>query len=349
MTDILFLDGTDQLKALLTRQISARELLTASVARTNALNARLNAVVSRDLDRAYATATRIDDRRARGESLGPLAGLPMTVKDALDVEGLPASAGVKSLLDRKAEDALVVRRVRSADAIVWGKTNTPVNSADWQTYNPLYGTTNNPWNSKRTPGGSSGGSAVALATGMSSLEIGADMAGSLRIPASFCGVFGHKPAYGLVPQRGYVPPVNAAAELDMAVLGPMSRSARDLRLLLSIIADSPVLARAEPVALEGLKIALWLDEPSLTIDPEAKTVIVRLAERLAAIGALVEPITSPAPMAPMMFAYTTLLFAVVGAELPWLERAFYSFLRGPARIARAMVAGPLSWAQGFWA
>jgi len=345
MTDILFLDATDQLKALLTRQISARELLDAAVARTNALNARLNAVVSRDLDRAYATATRIDDRRARGEGLGPLAGLPMTVKDALDVEGLPASAGVKSLLDRKAEDALVVRRVRSADAIVWGKTNLPVNSADWQTYNPLYGTTNNPWNSKRTPGGSSGGSAVALATGMSSLEIGADMAGSLRIPASFCGVFGHKPTYSLVPQRGYVPPVNAAAELDMAVLGPMARSARDLRLLLSIIADSPVLARAEPIALEGLKIALWLDEPGLTIDPEAKTVIVRLAERLAAIGAVVEPIASPVAMAPMMFAYTTLLFAVVGAELPWSERAFYSLLRGPAIIARAMGAGPLSWAQ----
>lgn len=193
MTDILFFDATDQLKALLTRQISARELLAASVARTNALNTRLNAVVSRDLDRAYATAMRIDDRRARGEGLGPLAGLPMTVKDALDVEGLPASAGVKSLLNRKAEDALVVRRVRSADAIVWGKTNLPVNSADWQTYNPLYGTTNNPWDPKRTPGGSSGGSAVALATGMSSLEIGADVAGSLRIPASFCGVFAHKP------------------------------------------------------------------------------------------------------------------------------------------------------------
>jgi amidase len=118
MTDILFLDATDQLKALLTRQISARELLDAAVARTNALNARLNAVVSRDLDRAYATATRIDDRRARGEGLGPLAGLPMTVKDALDVEGLPASAGVKSLLDRKAEDALVVRRVRSCGAAI---------------------------------------------------------------------------------------------------------------------------------------------------------------------------------------------------------------------------------------
>ncbi len=346
MTDILFLDATDQLKALLTRQISAVELLDASVARTNALNARLNAVVSRDLDRAYATAKRIDDRRARGESLGPLAGLPMTVKDALDVEGLPASAGVKSLLNRKAEDALVVRKVRSADAIVWGKTNLPVNSADWQSYNPLYGTTNNPWDPTRTPGGSSGGSAVALATGMAALEIGADTGGSLRIPASFCGVFAHKPTYGLAPQRGYVPPVNAAAELDMAVVGPMARSARDLRLLLSIMADSPILARAESAALKGLKIALWLDEPSLAVDPELRTVIADLADRLAAIGAIVEPITSPAPITPMMFAFTTLLFSVVGAELPWLERTFYGLLREPAKIARAAGAGPLSWAQG---
>lgn len=219
LADVLFLDATDQLNALVARQIGARELLEASVARTDRLRRRLNAVISRDLDRAYATAKIIDDRRARSGRLGSLGGLPMTVKEALDMEGLPASAGVKRLLNRKAEDALVVRRVRFADAIVWGKTNTPVNSDDWQTYNPLYGTTNNPWDVKRTPGGSSGGSAVALAAGMTALEIGADMGGSLRVPASFCGVFAHKPTYGLVLQRGYVPPVDAAADLDLAVWG----------------------------------------------------------------------------------------------------------------------------------
>ncbi len=156
MVDVLSLDATDQLKALVAREISARELLDASVARTDRLHARLNAVVVRDLERAYAAAKAIDDRRVRGGCLGPLAGLPMTVKEAFDVEGLPACAGVRSRLNRIAKDALVVDRARSADAIIWGKTNTPVNSADWQTYNPVYGTTNNPWNVKCTPGGSSG-------------------------------------------------------------------------------------------------------------------------------------------------------------------------------------------------
>jgi Asp-tRNA(Asn)/Glu-tRNA(Gln) amidotransferase A subunit family amidase len=164
--DILCLDATDQLQALAALRISARELLEASVVRLDRLNPRLNAVVSRDLDHAYSTARMIDERRARGETLGLLGGLPMTVKDTFDVEGLPASAGVKALLDRTSEDAEVVARVRSADAIVWGKTNTPVHADDWQTYNSLYGTTSNPWDLTRTPGGSSGGSAAAVAAGI---------------------------------------------------------------------------------------------------------------------------------------------------------------------------------------
>jgi amidase len=137
--DILSLDATDQLQALAALQISARELLEASVARMDRLNPKLNAVVSRDLDRAYVSARMIDERRARGEILGLLGGLPMTMKDTFDVEGLPASAGIKALLDRTAEDAAVVARVRSAEAVVWGKTNTPVYASDWQTYNSVYG------------------------------------------------------------------------------------------------------------------------------------------------------------------------------------------------------------------
>ncbi len=138
-TDWVFLDATDQLRALRAGEISARELLDASLAHTNRLNGQLNAVVVRDLERAYATADAIDARRSRGEQLGLLTGLPMTVKEAFDIEGLPASAGRKSLLNRNAKDALVIERTRSAGAMIWGKTNTPVNSADWQTYNPLYG------------------------------------------------------------------------------------------------------------------------------------------------------------------------------------------------------------------
>jgi amidase len=167
--------------------------------------------VSRDLDRAYANARMIDERRARGEPLGLLGGLPMTVKDTFDVEGLPASAGVKALLDRTAEDAAVVARVRSADAIVWGKTNTPVYAADWQTCNSLYGTTENPWDLTRTPGGSSGGSAAAVAAGITALEIGADIGGSMRVPAT---VYLHIAAvrdYRRGLAMGRTPPLRAAA------------------------------------------------------------------------------------------------------------------------------------------
>ena len=183
--DILSLDATDQLQALAALRISASELLEASVVRMDRLNPKLNAVVSRDLDRAYASVQMIDERRARGEPLGLLGGLPMTVKDTFDVEGLPASAGMKALLNRTAEDAAVVARVRSADAIVWGKTNTPVYASDWQTYNSLYGTTTHPWDLTRTPGGSSGGSAAAVAAGITALEIGADIGGSIRVPVAF--------------------------------------------------------------------------------------------------------------------------------------------------------------------
>jgi amidase len=347
--DILSLDATGQLEELAALRISARELLGASVVRTDQLNPRLNAVVSRDLDRAYASARIIDERRARGESLGLLGGLPMTVKDTFDVEGLPASAGIKALRDRTVEDAAVVARVRSADAIVWGKTNTPVYAADWQTYNSLYGNTSNPWDLTRTPGGSSGGSAAAVAAGITALEIGTDIGGSLRIPASFCGVFAHKPTYGLVSQQGVVPPPGVAADLDLAVVGPMARSARDLRLLLSIIVEPSIPAQAPPAELKRLKVALWLDEPAFPLDPDIKATLDAFAQCLQNTGAIVDRIACPVSAERLLSTYTLLLYAIIGADLPWAERRVYELLRGPAKIARAMGANALSWAQSVLA
>ena len=160
---------------------------------------------------------------------------------------------------------------------MWGKTNTPVYASDWQTYNSLYGTTSNPWDLKRTPGGSSGGSAAAVAAGITALEIGADIGGSIRIPASFCGVFAHKPTYGLVSQRGLVPPPGVVADLDLAVVGPMARSARDLRLLLSIIGESQIPAQAPPAELKRLKVALSLDEPTFPLDADTKATLEAFA------------------------------------------------------------------------
>jgi hypothetical protein len=291
LADIARLDATIQLYALSTERITAGELLEASIARA-AETRNLNAVVRRDLERARDRAKAIDDRRSRGESaadVGLLAGLPMTVKDSFDVEDMPASSGKKSLLDRFADDAAAVAKIRSQGAVIWGKTNVPVMTADAQTYNRLYGTTNNPYDPSRTAGGSSGGAAAAVAAGITPLEIGSDMSGSLRLPASFCGIFAHKPTYGLVSLRGHVPPApGTVAEPDMNVAGPMARSARDLRLLLSILTNSPLPARAPPALIFGLKVGLWVAEPAFALAPEVRTVVESLAGKLSEMGAEVK-------------------------------------------------------------
>ncbi|HSZ53751.1 MAG TPA: amidase family protein [Caulobacteraceae bacterium] len=344
--DLLASDATDQLAALRSGCVTAVELLGASLERVERLDARINAVVTRDVDRAMAEARASDAARARGEAPGPLAGLPMTVKCVLDIEGLPASAGMKALLARKAVDSEVVSRLRAAGAIVWGHTNVPVGSADWQTYNPLYGTTRNPWDLERTPGGSSGGSAAALAAGFTALEIGADISGSLRIPASFCGVCAHRPSWGLVSQCGLVPPADRAADLDMAVVGPMARSVRDLQLLMSVIASLPPV---EAPDMGALRVRVWADEPGFPLDPEVEAIVREAAQLLGAKGAVVAAEPSPLPVRPMMSAYMTLLMALLGSTWPPAVRGLFEALRGPARLAVAAGAGPLSWAHGVLA
>ncbi|HMO42208.1 MAG TPA: amidase family protein, partial [Phenylobacterium sp.] len=200
---LLALDASGQVSVLASGRVGAVDLLKAVLARHEQTHHALNAVVAADLERALERARAIDDLRARGDSLGPLAGLPMTIKDTLDVSGMPASAGLEVHRRRKADDAAAVALARKAGAVIWGKTNVPVMAGDWQSYNSLYGATNNPWDAERTPGGSSGGAAAVVAAGVSALEIGSDIGGSLRVPAHFCGVFSHKPTWGLVPQRGH--------------------------------------------------------------------------------------------------------------------------------------------------
>jgi len=343
MDDILLRDATDQLAALGAGLVSARELLAAALERVDRLNPQINAVIACDPDRAMAEASAMDEARSRGEPPGPLAGLPMTVKDIFDIEGMPASAGMKSLLGRVTKDAEVVARARSAGAVVWGHTNVPVGSSDWQTFNPLYGVTRNPWNLARTPGGSSGGSAAALAAGFTALEIGADIGGSLRIPAGYCGVTCHRPSWGLISQRGMAPPVGNVADLDLVVVGPMARSARDLQLLLSVLADLPT---APGRSLRDLRIGLWLDEPTFPLDPSVRTVIAGFAGSLQSEGADVEPIESPLPVRAMLATYITLLLSVLACGFGRAERALFEVLRGPAKLAEALGAGPLSWAHG---
>ena len=343
MADILDGDASAQIFALNSGRISAVELLKIALMRHAETHEALNAVVAAEPERALAAARAIDDLRLRGEPVGPLAGLPMTVKDTFDVVGMPASSGLAHLRRRQAEDAMAVSHARRAGAVIWGKTNVPVMAGDWQSANALYGVTNNPWDVARTPGGSSGGAAAALAARVTALEIGSDIGGSLRVPASFCGVYAHKPTWGLVNPRGHVPPhPGSHAERDLNVVGPMARSARDLRLLLSVIENGPLAPRAPPARLEEVSIGLWLGDTLCPLDPEVRAVLERFAEDLRAAGAEVEEIPSPTDMTALLHAYQTLLGAVLSEDMPAKALRAMEWMRPAARWAMARGAGPLS-------
>ena len=315
--------------ALANRKISARELLDAVISRIEQLDPKINAVVVRDFDRARAAADAADAALARGERR-PLLGLPMTVKEQFSVAGLPTTWGNPQFKDWKAEtDALVVQRLKSAGAVILGKTNVPIRLGDWQSYNEVYGTTSNPWNLDRTPGGSSGGAAAALAAGFVPLEFGSDIGGSLRAPAHFCGVFSHKPSLDLVPQRGSGPPQSSPVPVrgDLAVIGPMARSAADLALELAVVAGPDELAEGV-----GYKLALppprhdkLADFRVLVIDahplcPTAagvRTALDELAERLAKLGCQVLRTSPKLPdLAETSRIYRQLLAAFFTADLP---------------------------------
>ncbi len=340
---ILDLDATGQLKALADKKVSSVELLNAAVARHELERRRLNAVINTDVPGALRHARKIDAARAKGQKLGPLAGLPMTIKDTFDVAGMPASAGLKRFLDREVADAAMTARAREAGAVIWGKTNVPVMAADYQTYNGLYGQTNNPWNPERTPGGSSGGAAAAVASGVTALEIGSDIGGSLRTPASFCGIFSHKPTWERLSQRGHIPPppgINITVDLN--VVGPIARSARDLRLLFGIL-DGTGPGKTKPVPVKGLKVALWADDPVFALDSEVRAAVEGFAQRLEEAGAVVTPVV-PVNSRLLFDAYITLLLSLMGADLPASFRTGMALGRPFARLARELGAGPLSWA-----
>ncbi|HEX4711642.1 amidase family protein, partial [Phenylobacterium sp.] len=242
-----------------------------------------------------------------------------------------------------AEDAAAAKLVRQAGAVMWGKTNVPVMAGDWQSFNDLYGTTNNPWDQALTCGGSSGGAATALAAGVTALEIGSDIGGSLRVPASLCGVYSHKPTWGLVNQHGHVPPSPGSwSERDLNVIGPMARSARDLRLLLSVLEAGSLAPKAPPADLKEARIALWLDEPSFPLDPEVRAAIESFAAELSAAGAVVTPIASPVHMPTLVGAYQVLLGGVLGEDMPAGLIRGMERLRGWARWQMSRGAAPTS-------
>jgi len=283
-------------KALVDRKVSSRELVDAAIGRIEALDGKINAVVVRDFDRARTAADAADAALAKGQRR-PLLGLPMTVKEQFNIAGLPTTWGDPKFKDWKAEvDALAVQRLKAAGAIILGKTNVPINLRDWQSYNEVYGTTNNPWDLSRSPGGSSGGGAAALAAGFVPLEFGSDIGGSLRAPAHFCGVFSHKPSLDLVPQRGAGPPKTPANPVrgDLAVIGPMARSAADLALALDVVAGPDELSEGigyrlalpspRHEGLAGFRVLVIDKHPLCPTEASITAALDGLAERLGKSG-----------------------------------------------------------------
>jgi amidase len=322
--------SNDLLVALRARQVSAVELLERSIARIREHDGKLNAVVVRDFERARAFAAEADKALARGERR-PLLGLPITVKEAFNVAGLPTTWGVPGTKDLPvSEDAVAVSRLRSAGAVVLGKTNVPLMLTDWQSYNANYGVTNNPWDVQRTPGGSSGGAAAALAAGYVSLELGSDIAGSLRVPASYCGVFAHKPSLGVVPLRGHAPPgtpqISVGVKVDLAVAGPMARSASDLALALEVIAGPDdaeavgyklVLPPPRHSDLKNFRVLVLDQHPPLPTAEVVRSALDKIAGSLDKTGARVER-TSPL-LPDLVLAgrlYSQLLMSSVSADAP---------------------------------
>ena len=309
-------------------EVSAVELTRACIERID--SSQLNAVVVRDFDRAAVTAELADAARARGDSLGPLHGVPVTLKESYDVSGLPTTWGLPQYKDSQADDdAVLVQRLRAAGAIVLGKTNVPVMLGDYQAANPIYGRTNNPWDPARSPGGSSGGSAAAVAAGLTGLGHGSDFGGSIRNPAALCGVYGHKPTWGIVPMRGHAPPsARPRPEVgpDLAVVGPIARAAEDLALSLRIVAGPDRLASTgwrldlplpRRTSLTGLRVAVWADDPLSPVEHEISERVLAVAATLAEAGAVVSHDARPAcALAHCRQTFVGLSQAFSGALMP---------------------------------
>ncbi|HUR88124.1 MAG TPA: amidase [Ramlibacter sp.] len=289
--------------ALREKRVSSVELLEAYLQRVDRFNPSLNSVVVFDRERALHDAQAADRAASRGEFRGPLHGLPMTVKESFDLARHPTTQGFPPMKENIAtEDALAVQRLKAAGAVVFGKTNVPLFLGDFQSYNAIYGTTNNPWDTSRSPGGSSGGGAASLAAGLTPLEFGSDIGGSIRNPAAYCGVFGHKPTWTVIPKRGHSLARVPVAEMDLSVIGPLARHAQDIATAFRVTAGPDRLTSAgeryefapPPASLRDAKIAVWLDDPLAPVDDRVKDRLLAAAQALEREGAKVDYNARPA-------------------------------------------------------
>lgn len=312
-------------------EISSRAAVELCLERIARFNPQLNAVVLLRAEAALQQADEADRDVRAGNTRGPLHGVPITIKECLDWQGTPSTFGRTTRRDhRAAEDAVAVARLRGAGAIVLGKTNVPLDLADWQTFNAVYGATRNPWDGTRSPGGSSGGSAVALATGFSALELGSDLSGSIRMPAHFCGVYGHKPSYGLVPVRGHAYAPESPPD-DINVVGPLARRAEDLELALRVMAGPEgtharawrlALPEAGRASLREFRVAVLTGDADFPVDADTRRTALEVAAVLKDAGASVQ--IDPALPVPSRQSYELHIA---------LARAASAFRRDPADIA----------------
>ncbi|MFD9187203.1 amidase family protein [Streptomyces phaeochromogenes] len=320
-TDLTLQPAHVQLRALDRREISSRELLDLHLERID--GSTINAVVTRDDDAARQAARATDERRVRGETTGVLEGLPLTIKDSFETAGLRTTSGAEDLQDHvPAQDADAVARLRHQGAVIMGKTNTPAYCQDLHTDNALFGPTLNPHDPARTVGGSSGGPAAAVAAHLTPADLGSDLAGSLRLPAHYCGVYGLRPTHGLVPARGHIPrPPGWLTSSDMVTPGPLARHPRDLDLLLTAL-TTPAPTEKSPWRVDmptpdrgfdQLRVAIWAEDTSCPIDQSTAQTVATAEKALNAAGALVRRTSGPVRFADSTRLFEQLLHATATA------------------------------------
>jgi amidase len=334
---LAFESATTLAAKLRAREIGCSELLEYFIARGDAYGSAVNAIVVRDLDKARERAVAADQALARGQTWGPLHGIPMTIKESFHLAGTPTTFGFPQFRSNVATgNAVVVDRLLGAGAVIFGKTNVPPGLMDGQSWNEVYGRTNNPWDLARTPGGSSGGSAAALAAGLTGLDLGSDIASSIRNPAHFCGIFGHKPSFGLCPQRGHML-TEQLQSTDIGVVGPLARSARDLELALSVIAGPDegfpgpaaiAAPRSRRQSLREFRVALVLDDSFAEVDRSVQTCLEDLGKFLEKEGVSVDRSARPGFDSERLYMlYMMLLRAATStaaSEEEFLEAAAYA-------------------------
>jgi len=327
-----FSTASQMLQALRQRQLSAVELLALHQRRIERYNPRLDAIIIACFEQACEAAEAADAARARGADAA-LLGLPITLKESMNVRGLPTTAGISAWSQARADfDAAATQRMHTAGAVLMGKTNVPPMLADWQSDNDVFGRTNNPWDLTRTPGGSTGGGAAALAAGLTPLEVGSDIGGSIRVPAAFCGLYGHRPSDSALPRSGQLPfpPVPNPLGI-MGVQGPLARSAADLDLALAVLAGPEggeevawqlTLPTPRHERLSAYRIAVLPPIDWVPVDTEIMVAQEELVSRLSRAGAHVTMI-QPELLGDMRahhVLYVSLISAVTGARSPEAER-----------------------------